>query len=431
MPPEAFRILGAISIWLLLAIALPKRRLPGLRGRLVALAAGKRRWLYAAPMSWSRAASQRRRPLAEALRAVELGAPIWVIARVLEERSARRRLEDKALWADSSAALIYARAAGNIKDQDLQARLSALGSPLPAEKVMHSTAATRPALPLDWWADRHPKSNVDAPARTSAEPSELPATAADMVVQPQDPDLLVIRTFGRLQLLHGDQDLSDCLLQKPVLAFTWLYLLARALARPDDRISRAELAEELTPGLAPERQRKRLRDRLSDMLHGEIPRELAARVTQQSDEGVSLDLQHAISDFDRLLQIALECKGRDGLLSPDHAHDAIQVLGSSEGEFLAEWDRLEDQVTGGRGAAGEIVRQLRERAESARVELLAALAANHLARQEPERAVSLLEQALERRPDHEGVARRLVSAYLQAGQISRAAELQRSHQLSP
>ena len=86
-------------------------------------------------------------------------------------------------------------------------------------------------------------------------------------------------------------------------------------------------------------------------------------------------------------------------------------------------------MNGARGAAGDLVRQLRQRAETARIDLMGALAANHIARLEPSRAIPLLEQALERQPDREDLARKLRAAYLETGQMARAAELQRDHAL--
>ena len=70
---------------------------------------------------------------------------------------------------------------------------------------------------------------------------------------------------------------------------------------------------------------------------------------------------------------------------------------------------------------------LRAAAETARVDLMGALAANHLARQEPHKAIPLLERALERQPDREDLARKLVAAYLETGQHTRAAEIQKVH----
>jgi len=116
-------------------------------------------------------------------------------------------------------------------------------------------------------------------------------------------------------------------------------------------------------------------------------------------------------------------------MSADLVDAATDLLDESAGEFLPGWEQLEKEVNGARGAAGDLVRQLRQRAETARVDLMGALAANHMARQEPSRAIPLLERALERQPDREDLARKLRAAYLETGQHARAAELQKDHAL--
>ena len=60
---------------------------------------------------------------------------------------------------------------------------------------------------------------------------------------------------------------------------------------------------------------------------------------------------------------------------------------------------------------------------------MGALAANHMARQEPKKAIPLLQQALERQPVREDLARKLRAAYLETGQPARAATLQKDHAL--
>jgi len=75
------------------------------------------------------------------------------------------------------------------------------------------------------------------------------------------------------------------------------------------------------------------------------------------------------------------------------------------------------------------VRTLRQVADTARVDIMGALAANHLARQEPHKAIPLLELALERQPEREDLARRLRAAYLETGQHLRAIEIQKDHAL--
>jgi hypothetical protein len=105
------------------------------------------------------------------------------------------------------------------------------------------------------------------------------------------------------------------------------------------------------------------------------------------------------------------------------------MLEETEGEFLPRWEEIAPEANGGQGAAKEYPRAVREVAETARVDLMGALAANHLARQEPRKPISLLENALEHQPDREDLARKLRAANLETGQLARAAELKREHAL--
>jgi hypothetical protein len=50
-------------------------------------------------------------------------------------------------------------------------------------------------------------------------------------------------------LTAGQEDVTAALLGRKVLAFLWLQLLARNLRNPHDTITRASLADELSPGL--------------------------------------------------------------------------------------------------------------------------------------------------------------------------------------
>ena len=186
---------------------------------------------------------------------------------------------------------------------------------------------------------------------------------------------------------------------------------------------RTELADELTPGLATEKQRKRLNYRLWDMLHGYLPKPLADRVVIGQDDSLRLDPSRCTLDLLRLKSLATECAAKNGLLAPDLAIEASRMLDVVHGEFVPGWDQLENEVTGGRGTAANLVRDLRLRAEGSRVDLFGALATNHLARHGSVRAIPLLEQALERRPDRADLARKLRTAYLETGQQSRAAEV--------
>jgi uncharacterized protein HemY len=118
-------------------------------------------------------------------------------------------------------------------------------------------------------------------------------------------------------------------------------------------------------------------------------------------------------------------------LPPELVEEVQVALAESSGEFLTVWDELEQRITGQRGAAGEIVAEVRQEMAAAGVDLLAALGAHHLARREPQRAVAQLEEALRRRPDREDLAMKLAAAYQESGQPRRAEQLSREYGLSP
>ncbi len=60
---------------------------------------------------------------------------------------------------------------------------------------------------------------------------------------------------------------------------------------------------------------------------------------------------------------------------------------------------------------------------------MAALATNLMARQEPGKAIPLLEQALERLSEREDLVRKLRAAHVETDQHLRAPELQEEHSL--
>ena len=235
--------------------------------------------------------------------------------------------------------------------------------------------------------------------------------------------------MGGLVLRDGAEDLTPALLRSRVYSFLWLYLMMRAITNPQARISRGELADELTPGLATDKQRKRLRDRLSDLL-AELPPPLRGPIKVE-DDFVRFEITACSIDIIRLFELAHESAAREGLLSEALVTEVDSALIAANGEFLPGWDEIEREVAGGRGAVGEVVQDLRVRAEDARVALLSALANNYLARREPARSIPPLQQALERRPDREDLALRLRAAYRATGQVGRAETLETEYKLEP
>jgi DNA-binding SARP family transcriptional activator len=239
--------------------------------------------------------------------------------------------------------------------------------------------------------------------------------------------LLTVRTIGGLRLAQGKDNLTSTLSDRKVLAFLWLYLLARRLRSPHDSITRASLADELSPGLDSATQRSRLRGRLSE-LRNQLPAAIGKRVEVSGDR-ISLNLTDCDIDLLRLLEASPLYGGAKGVLSSDQLANIESLLTGSEGIFLPDWEDLEQHVNGARGGAGEVVAELRRRVVAAQASLLKALGEGHLAHANPAAATVSLERALALIPDDEPVARSLVSACLQSGRLTRAEELRKEFSL--
>jgi hypothetical protein len=238
---------------------------------------------------------------------------------------------------------------------------------------------------------------------------------------------LSLRTLGGLRVQSGSEDLTSVLVDRKVLAFIWLHLLARKLRNPNDTITRASLADELSPGLESSTQRSRLRGRLSEM-RNELPPALGRRV-KVAGERITLDLTGCRSDFHELLDAEKMYRGSNGLLAPNQLAALESVLAGADGKFLPDWDDLEHHVNGARGGAGEVVVELRRQIDLARADLLRTLGAGYLAHGKPERAVGTLERGLHFSPDDEAIAKTLVTACLQSGRLIRADELKKEFSL--
>lgn len=231
-----------------------------------------------------------------------------------------------------------------------------------------------------------------------------------------------IRTLGGLKIEATGADLTSALLDRKVLAFLWLQLLARRLRNPNETITRASLADELSPGIDSSTQRARLRGRLSE-LRNELPAAIGRRI-EVSGERVGFNLTEIDVDALRLLETAKALGASSGALTPEQLA-TLEAVASLTGTFLPEWDDIEHQVNGARGGAGQVVAELRNRLNSATTAVLRTIGAGHLAHGRAEVAVGFLERALELSPDDEAVARTLMSACLQTGRISRAEALKK------
>ncbi len=446
MPHELIAGLEAGAVTLLVLLLVPKRGLDHLRARFSDLQAGRRRWLFDPP-SWigGRRPEGVQKLARDAVEAFEFGVPLFVAGRLAEQRSAQLHMERQSHWTDSPKVLLAAHLKGALTEHELHARLKSRELPLPAIKAVLAKVEARPLISIKWWLERQAMAHAMAESngQGTREPVEAESVAeegddgedveeeseaATPARATADTGHLRIRTFGRLQLLQAGHDYGPALTSKKVLAFIWLYLFVRRLLDPDGRVKRVALAEEYSPGMLPTRQNKRLRDRLGDMYKRDLPPVLSSRIIADRQE-LHLDLSDCSIDIVRLQEVARLCVDQKGMLTPDLVAEARRMLEETEGELLHGWDDIELETNGGRGEAKDYIRALREVAETSRVDLMGALAANHLARQEPRKAIPLLERALEHQPEREDLARKLVAAYMETGQHAKAAELQKDQAL--
>lgn len=292
--------------------------------------------------------------------------------------------------------------------------------------LIHALTALIAGKPLP-----KPPSGSSPTTLTTAETSDEAETSSpisESASQNGHQGRLSIATLGALRLVDGTGDLTSPLLDRKVLAFLWLYLFARALRNGQDSVTRASLADELSPGLDAPTQRSRLRGRLSE-LRNQLPLGLGRRVTVSGDR-IRLDLTDCDVDVQQFFESARSYGNSNGILTTEQLTSLESLLAESPASFLPEWDEIEQHVNSGRGGAGEVVADLRHRVEAARSDLLRSLGEGYLAHANAERAVSALEQALELSPDDEAAARSLVAACLQSGRLSRAEELRKEFSLA-
>ncbi len=375
-----------LAIWLVLVLAIPKRTFGTSRERLRQVAQGEREYLFAPP-PWLGDSPLRQRA-SEALRLIEMGLPIYLLALRAESQGRARR------------------AAPEFHPD---------GCP-PAEKARPEGVPQYVMPPIAWrreWEALLLREDQELPPLLSALPvPQPPETQAAHVLQ--------IRTLGTFQLLVNTQDLAPQLLRHPTLSFLWLFLLSHQALDRKAPVHRQLLAEETFPGLDSDQQRSRLRRRLSD-LPRVLPQALAERIQAEGDylrfglEGVGFDIA--------ALQAVVTTWEGTGMLPAEGLHAVEAAAAAHGGEYLPIWEELEQEVTRGRGAAGELVRRIRQVTDDAYAQLILRLAHHHLARRDPPRAVPLLEEALRRRPEREDTARLLVAAYRETGQTNRARQL--------
>ncbi len=228
----------------------------------------------------------------------------------------------------------------------------------------------------------------------------------------------MIRTFGGLQVRRDGQDWSAALNARPLTAFVWLRLLVAAIQGRG--VARDQLGREASPNLDRETQLKQVRNAIQRL--GELPPALGEciRVLPQT---MSFELSGQQVDAIDLLDVAKQSAGRTTLSGMLLAR-AQEVIESSSGDFLPEFESLEDVATGRHPTCTELIRGLRAELVAKRLGLIALVADSHLEAGRAAEAVDLLEPAFQANPDQAALRARLINAYVRAGRPEAAAGLE-------
>ena len=238
---------------------------------------------------------------------------------------------------------------------------------------------------------------------------------------------LVIRSLGPLTLVSKGRDHAGDLLRRPVASFLFLYLLARAVLTPGDRVSRMQLQQELNPMLDRDQQREKLRRRISDLQ--KLPPELSSCFVV-NEELIGLDLAGCDYDVDRLRQLRASVEGRT-VMSDETLSELLAALeGIGFGEFLPDWEECEQRLTAGRGSADQVMRDARRAVDELRADVVSTATDALAARDRLPQAITLLQAALKETPERQDLAHRLRNAYIVTNRLDQASAIARDYQLS-
>lgn len=231
----------------------------------------------------------------------------------------------------------------------------------------------------------------------------------------------MIRTIGFLRISTDAGDVTSVVMGKPVIGFLWLYLFARSLRKPGDRLTRSSLMDEVAHGVAD--PRGRLRGYFRDLAR--LPEPLGSMVKVE-DELVGFDLNGFAADVVELRDMAEKVRLANGSIHDADLRAAQDLLTEiRDGEFLPGFEDMEKRVTKGRGDAGRIVAAVRVQVDKARADLADIVANVLLDRGQAASAVSILEPIVVRSEDRDDIARTLINALRESGQHNRAAEIRR------
>src|SRR5262249_21920343 len=131
------------------------------------------------------------------------------------------------------------------------------------------------------------------------------------VAQPAADQTLAVQvtTIGGFRLLCEGSDVTASVVNRPILAFVWIYLLARSITAPGVGVDRQRFADELHPRFDSQTQRARLRKRLHE-LHRLLD-EPVARLVRIEPEMLRFAVEDCAVDVVELLSTARVVSSQD------------------------------------------------------------------------------------------------------------------------
>jgi hypothetical protein len=359
-------------------------------------------------------------------RVIYLGVPLYLLAVLAEARGAHRRRARDAAWSESASALILDHLARGQPEDILRERLRERGLREPAAKL--ALPATREFVlpPAGWRIDWEREVAAASGPPAAAPPERAVSTPARRRVEPVNAEFSV-HTLGEIRFCHLGEDIAPRLLRQWILGYLWCYLLIREARRPGDRVLRSIVADELYPGQDPKQRTEKTRKRLSELV-GKLPPPLRGCIKLDSGY-VGLDLSGYRFDVRELFDLVHRVEHDANAVTEETIAEIRDALVAAREEWMPGFEEIERKGSGGRGAAGEMVAEVRAEVAAAHASLLRLLADWHLSRGEAQRVTHDLEDGLRRRPDQLVIATALVSAYEQAGQADLAARVRREHGL--
>jgi hypothetical protein len=308
-----------------------------------------------------------------------------------------------------------------IADMNVQALPS---SPLPAIAVVAAALVVVGLAGLLYVRQRAPRQAhrlaLVSEIQGSVRPPNTPPVEEAVADAPEPAPATLVSTFGGLHVREGGTDWAQELMARPVTGFVWLRVLVAAIIDPHARPSREEVAQQASPGLKRDVQLKRLRNVIGRGLR-DMPAPLSSRVIVEP-EALSFRLDGCAVDAIELLAVSAECSSQS-LLSALQVARVRRVLQVCKGDFLPEFDTIENIATDRHPTCTTLVAELRELLISKRADLSLLLADAHLRDGRPGEAIAILEPALSDRGERKDLADRLAAAYRAAGRDAEAKAL--------